>query len=289
MKFSFDPSNRPKAKAGIYRITCLLNGKIYIGASNNLQSRAREHARAKGNHRLANAIRKHGISNFIFEPIFYLLHAEDEDFLFLLHTETDLISQHHSIESGYNIIASSGRCGNYGASFSKIIRDWHSSLKPSERIRKAKHARSFVCKESLRANALTVGRDVLSSRMKKQRSLQSDSLRSELARKAGIASFATKSPEQIHAQTLKLIAYNKIAPKDVLTKRYENGLGQLSQEQLSAAGSKGALKVNSSRTPEERSMIARKAAMAAHASRTPEQRIALAKKAHAARSSSLTR
>ena len=61
---------------GIYKITNKINGKIYIGKSNNIQQRFRDHKKLafKEGHKeynktLYQAFRKYGIDNFSFEII----------------------------------------------------------------------------------------------------------------------------------------------------------------------------------------------------------------------------
>lgn len=61
-------------KSGIYKITCLDNGIIYIGSSNNIQKRSAKHLRCmrKGDHcnpRMQNAFNKYGEKSFIFEVV----------------------------------------------------------------------------------------------------------------------------------------------------------------------------------------------------------------------------
>ena len=61
-------------KAGIYKITNLINSKVYIGQSRNIEERWKEHIE-KGNNQnseeynypLYQAFRKYGIDNFKFE------------------------------------------------------------------------------------------------------------------------------------------------------------------------------------------------------------------------------
>ncbi len=66
-----------KSKSGIYKITCLVNGKIYIGSTFNLSSRRAVHFSALKNKKhvnrhLQNAYNKYGGENFTFE---YLEHV----------------------------------------------------------------------------------------------------------------------------------------------------------------------------------------------------------------------
>lgn len=60
--------------AGVYRITNTVNGKVYIGSSNCVARRLREHKnallrKAHGNSYLQNAWNKHGAVAFVFEPL----------------------------------------------------------------------------------------------------------------------------------------------------------------------------------------------------------------------------
>ena len=69
--------------SGIYKITHIDTGKIYIGQSCNLKGRQRSHKSIKKNHNnyLSNAIHKYGWNSFKFEVLMY---AEGIDYLNLL-------------------------------------------------------------------------------------------------------------------------------------------------------------------------------------------------------------
>lgn len=57
---------------GIYKYTNKINGKIYIGLSNDIQRRKNEHlTKANANDKVYfhQAIRKYGINNFDFEVL----------------------------------------------------------------------------------------------------------------------------------------------------------------------------------------------------------------------------
>ena len=54
---------------GIYKITNLINNKIYIGKSVNIEKRFQGHKRAKCNMAIHKAIQKYGINNFTFENL----------------------------------------------------------------------------------------------------------------------------------------------------------------------------------------------------------------------------
>jgi len=59
-------------KCGVYRITNLVNGMVYVGQSRDIERRWKEHKKESGrehNYYLYNAIRKYGIENFSFSII----------------------------------------------------------------------------------------------------------------------------------------------------------------------------------------------------------------------------
>jgi group I intron endonuclease len=67
---------------GIYRIVNIVDGKFYLGSSNNLAKREREHiwALRKGNHvndYLQKAFNKYGEANFKFEVLEYVTNESD--------------------------------------------------------------------------------------------------------------------------------------------------------------------------------------------------------------------
>ncbi len=58
-----------KQICGIYQITNLIDGKIYIGHSDNILKRWGRHRIGKGSLLLGNAIKKYGLTNFKFEVL----------------------------------------------------------------------------------------------------------------------------------------------------------------------------------------------------------------------------
>lgn len=59
-------------ECGIYKITNLVNGKFYIGASVNIQRRFKEHrvkSKSRGCKVLSRALRKYGVTNFKFDTV----------------------------------------------------------------------------------------------------------------------------------------------------------------------------------------------------------------------------
>lgn len=83
---------------GIYKITNNINGKIYIGQSNNIQRRFSEHQNRGAASRIPIdvAIQKYGKENFSFEII------EECSTEQLNQKETYWITYFNSIENGYN-------------------------------------------------------------------------------------------------------------------------------------------------------------------------------------------
>lgn len=83
---------------GIYKITNNINGKIYIGQSNNIQRRFSEHQNRGATSRIPVdiAIQRYGKENFSFEII------EECSIEQLNQKETYWITYFNSIENGYN-------------------------------------------------------------------------------------------------------------------------------------------------------------------------------------------
>ena len=58
-------------KGGIYKLTNLINNKIYIGSTNNIKARKSKHKNRKTNTLISKAIFKYGWNNFLFEILEY--------------------------------------------------------------------------------------------------------------------------------------------------------------------------------------------------------------------------
>ena len=87
--------------SGIYKITHIDTGRIYIGQSINLKNRENSHkyGTVKKTCRLGNAIKKHGWDAFKFEVLVY---AENKDYLNYL--ETEIIKQYNCLSpNGFNL------------------------------------------------------------------------------------------------------------------------------------------------------------------------------------------
>ena len=90
---------------GIYKITCKVNKKIYIGQSLNVENRYKTHVNNHTNKNLKGdyntkfyrALRKHGIENFTFEIVEVV-----EDPAQLNQREAYWIKYYDSFKNGYN-------------------------------------------------------------------------------------------------------------------------------------------------------------------------------------------
>lgn len=97
----------------VYKITCLINNKIYIGyTSKKIEHRLKGHFKKakynKTNHKFSNAILKYGKINFIIESIF-----ETNDKNIALEKEIYYIKIYDTIKKGYNL-STGGECGASG-------------------------------------------------------------------------------------------------------------------------------------------------------------------------------
>lgn len=89
---------------GIYKITNVKNGKVYIGQSVDIEKRWAQHKRALelGTHhstKLQNSYNRHLEDSFIYEIV-----EEVEDKAELNNKEQHYINMYNSIENGYNMI-----------------------------------------------------------------------------------------------------------------------------------------------------------------------------------------
>ena len=113
--FSIRADNVPLKLPGVYRFTCLVNGKPYVGISQDVFRRCRHHGENSPT-KFRNAIRKYGRMNFLCEPLFYWTDGKP-DRSFLATLEAELIASHNSVAKGYNI-AERSEGGSYGPEFS---------------------------------------------------------------------------------------------------------------------------------------------------------------------------
>src|SRR6185437_1343364 len=137
-RFKTDPDNHPRPMPGAYLVRNLINGKCYVGISQNVSRRRAEHTRGDGTAPLlTKAIRKYGVENFEFVPLFYSMTGT----LFLPELEATLIAAYDAlVPNGYNVQASSGAVGPYGPAFGEILR--LAFAKPETKARKSAAAKS---------------------------------------------------------------------------------------------------------------------------------------------------
>jgi len=99
------------AKITVYRYTNKINGKMYIGITNNTYQRKWKHEHLQGGTVIfSRAIRKYGFSNFIYEE---LINADSREEAKKL--EIFFIEKYKTLDSGYNCTrGGDGSCGLYG-------------------------------------------------------------------------------------------------------------------------------------------------------------------------------
>lgn len=100
---------------GIYKITCKINNKCYIGKSINILNRWLHHIYNNGCLELKNDIKKYGIENFTFE----ILELMDEKYK-TKYSEEYYIEKYDAINNGYNKIPGSPLLDVYNRYFNKI-------------------------------------------------------------------------------------------------------------------------------------------------------------------------
>jgi len=102
----------------VYKVTNLITGKLYIGMTNNIETRWKQHNYSAKTHKYRSAfhssIRKHGIENFNLEVIYCSHHRDD-----VRDKETMFIREYNTTESnfGYNLTD-----GGDGTSFTPEVR-----------------------------------------------------------------------------------------------------------------------------------------------------------------------
>lgn len=116
----------------LYRITCLVNQKVYIGQTVDPTSRWRGHRRDSADPKvpIQFAIKKHGNDNFDFEVIATCKGQDNANEL-----ETFLVAQYDSYVSnnkGYNA-THGGMNAPKSEAWHKAMEQWRNSLTPEER------------------------------------------------------------------------------------------------------------------------------------------------------------
>lgn len=92
----------------IYKITNIINNKVYIGQTNNYENRWRSHKGCKSNHPLYNSMRYYGVDNFTFEVLCEIDDDQHEADQF----EIFMIEQYNSADRrfGYNLTLGGNCC-----------------------------------------------------------------------------------------------------------------------------------------------------------------------------------
>lgn len=94
----------------IYKITCKINNKIYIGQTcETLQRRFKRHMgyqKDKNNTKFYRAVRRYGVKNFYIEEIDSANSQEELD-----EKELYWINKLNAVHNGYNSKSSKGKCG----------------------------------------------------------------------------------------------------------------------------------------------------------------------------------
>lgn len=130
----------------LYRITCIINGKIYIGQAKDYNQRWRQHKWETNRERprmiINKAMKKYGIEKFVYEVIATCKDIEDANEI-----ETLLVKQyesHISTRKGYNV-SNGGSNAPKTEEWKQMMRDWHASLSPEEKQkRKDMHRQSII-------------------------------------------------------------------------------------------------------------------------------------------------
>lgn len=94
-----------KYKSGVYKITCLENGMIYIGSSKNISNRMSDHRyklkkNTHHNYYLQDDYNTYGLDKFKFE---ILEKCDEDDCLSLEQEYLDKLKPFQKLDNGYNI------------------------------------------------------------------------------------------------------------------------------------------------------------------------------------------
>lgn len=131
-----------KMNCGIYKITNIINNKIYIGSSINLYNRKSQHLKLLkyGKHEnsyLQNSFNKYGEENFKWEIIEYVEIIDDREKLkeILLNREQFYLDEYKSYDNkiGYNLLAVAGsRLGSKHSEKTLLKLKEYQSTRPKE-------------------------------------------------------------------------------------------------------------------------------------------------------------
>lgn len=130
----------------IYKIIIILNNKIYIGQTQNINKRWSQHKKEASKDKpsmiINSAMKKYGIENCKIEIIDFAQNYWQADCL-----EQNYIKQydcHISHGKGYNV-SLGGPVAPKSEEWRQMMRDWHASLSPEEKeIRSEMHRQSMI-------------------------------------------------------------------------------------------------------------------------------------------------
>lgn len=127
----------PDALCGVYKITNIINGKVYIGQSINIKARWKDHVSSlnRGDSRctlLQRAWNKYGQNNFIFEIVELCL----EDMLDKIETKYINFYDSCNVDKGYNIECGGNANKCLSDETKQKIRDARMGMKATDETRK---------------------------------------------------------------------------------------------------------------------------------------------------------
>jgi group I intron endonuclease len=153
--------------AGIYKLICNNNGKVYIGKTVNLSKRLNSHKNCansnKNKYRLQNAIVKHGWENFsveILEIFENFNRVEDNDILLAKESEYIKLFNSTNNDSGYNL------CVYSTDTSGKKLSDDH-----KEKIKKSLLGRTFSEEHKEKIRQANLGKKVSDETKEKLRQI----------------------------------------------------------------------------------------------------------------------
>lgn len=179
-----------KACAGIYIFTNLVNGKIYVGESSNIQKRMSRHKSSNSEQAFHKAVKKYGIENFKVY-VEYLPSFPKEDLWTL---EEQLILKFNSLApKGYNVCSRGS--GIVGFKFSEDSKKRMSEMRKG-RVKSEEHRRKISKAHIGRTVSKETGNKI--SRLKKGQPVHENCKNaSHLA--------TMKSVAQINPETLEVV------------------------------------------------------------------------------------
>lgn len=108
----------------LYKITNLINGKVYIGITNNPKIRWEKHCASKYNYALPRAIRKYGKENFEFKVL--VIGSKE----YIISLETKAIQAFQTlVPLGYNMTTGGDGCSGWKATKQSRLKSQLAALK----------------------------------------------------------------------------------------------------------------------------------------------------------------